>query len=205
MENFDLTPEEAAIAGNADFIRLKNRVIEKVILLLGELQEALVKAEEGVDFPFAAHWKHAGGKISKGEQYKGFPWVMMDYPRYFSKEEIFAFRTMFWWGHYFIATLHLSGGAKEQFSTALKDAYEPLKAGGFQVYLREDPWEHDFENGSYAYIEDLSLEDWKKLISRYDFLKLAKRFEIGDWGEMISEVATTYATLLDALHGKTGY
>ncbi|RFS18974.1 hypothetical protein DVR12_25565 [Chitinophaga silvatica] len=205
MENFELTPEEGELVASTHFIELKNSAIGKVILLMGELQRALEDWEKTNEFPFEAHWKHLGGKISKGEQYKGLPWVMLDYPRYFSKAEIFAFRTMFWWGHYFIATLHISGGVKEQFHTALEDAYEDLKAGGFQVYVQENPWEHDFENSNYCYIDTLSFKDWKKLISRNDFIKLAKRFEIGQWGELISGVVKAYATLLNTLNGKTGF
>ena len=49
-------------------------------------------------------------KISKGEKYKGLPWVMLDYPRIFGKEDIMAIGTRFWWGHYFSVTLHLKGG-----------------------------------------------------------------------------------------------
>ena len=40
-------------------------------------------------------------KISRGEQYLGLPYVMLDYPRIFSKENVFAIRTFFWWGNYF--------------------------------------------------------------------------------------------------------
>ena len=205
MENFELTPEEAALVTSTHFIRLKNGAMEKVVKMMGELQESLQEWEKGADFPFEEHWKHAGGKISKGEQYKALPWVMLDYPRYFRKEEIFAFRTMFWWGHYISATLHLSGGVKERFNTALEYAYDDLKAGNFQVYMQEDPWEHDFENGNYCFIKDLSFSDWKKLISRNDFIKLAKRFEIGQWGEVISGVVKAYAMLLSLLNGRTGF
>ena len=41
------------------------------------------------------------GKISRGENYRGLPYLILDYPAYFSQKDIFAFRTMFWWGHFF--------------------------------------------------------------------------------------------------------
>jgi hypothetical protein len=202
MENFDLTPEEAAIVGSTHFILLKNRAIEKVMVLMGRLQEALAAHDRESGFPFEPEWQLQGGKISKGEQYKGLPWVMLDYPRYFSKTGVFAFRTMFWWGHYFIGTLHLAGNVKARFSAALENGYEQLARAGFQVYLQKDPWEHDLGNGNYCFIDTLSYDEWKKLVSRYEFIKLARSCAIGHWGEIITEMVAAYAILLNVLDNK---
>ncbi|WP_142685715.1 hypothetical protein [Chitinophaga polysaccharea] len=202
MESFELTPEEAAVIESTHFILLKNSAIEKVMGLMGKLQEALAAYDRNSDFPFKPEWLLQGGKISKGEQYKGLPWVMLDYPRYFSKTGVFAFRTMFWWGHYFSATLHLGGNVKQHYDTVLESSFAKLGLAGFQVYVQEDPWEHDFENGNYRFIDTLSLDEWKTLISRNDFVKIAKPFVIGHWGKIITEVVEAYATLLNILDNK---
>lgn len=202
MENFELTPEEASIIGSTHFILLKNSAIEKVMALMGRLEEALAAYDRESNFPFKPEWLMQGGKISKGEQYKGLPWVMLDYPRYFSKSAVFAFRTMFWWGHYFSATLHLAGNVKSYYSTVLENSYTKLAAAGFQVYVQENPWEHDFENGNYCFIDTMSLDEWKTLVSRNDFIKVAKPFVIGHWGKIITDVVEAYATLLNMLDNK---
>lgn len=199
MENFYLTAEEAAIVFTPQVIALKNRAIEKVMLLMGQLQEALAARDAASGFPFEPLWLQQGPKISKGEQYKGLPWVILDYPRYFGKTDVFAFRSMFWWGHYFSCTLHLAGTVKTQFEASLLTAYEPLAAAGFQVYLPDDPWEHDFENGNYRPIGDMCLEDWKWLVGRKNFIKLAKPFALERWGEIITDIVEAYATLLNEL------
>lgn len=202
MESFELTPEEAAVVESTHFILLKNSAIEKIMVLMGKLQEALAAYDRNSNFPFKPEWLLQGGKISKGEQYKGLPWVMLDYPRYFSKTEVFAFRTMFWWGHYFSATLHLAGNVKRYYSAVLESSYTKLAEAGFQVYVQEDPWEHDFENGNYCFINTLSLDEWKTLISRNDFIKVAKPFVIGHWGKIITDVVEAYAALLNILENK---
>ncbi|HWV66769.1 hypothetical protein [Chitinophaga sp.] len=202
MKSFELTPEEAAVIESTHFILLKNSAIEKVMGLMGKLQEALAAYDRNSGFPFKPEWLLQGGKISKGEQYKGLPWVMLDYPRYFSKTGVFAFRTMFWWGHYFSATLHLGGNVKQHYNAALENSYTKLAAAGFQVYVQEDPWEHDFENGNYRFIDTLDLNEWKTLISQNDFVKIAKPFVIGHWGKIITEVVEAYATLLNILENK---
>ena len=202
MESFELTPEESAVVESTHFILLKNSAIEKIMVLMGKLQEALAAYDRNSNFPFKPEWLLQGGKISKGEQYKGLPWVMLDYPRYFSKTEVFAFRTMFWWGHYFSATLHLAGNVKRYYSAVLESSYTKLAEAGFQVYVQEDPWEHDFENGNYCFINTLSLDEWKTLISRNDFIKVAKPFVIGHWGKIITDVVEAYAALLNILENK---
>ena len=202
MKSFELTPEEAAVIASTHFILLKNSAIEKVMGLMGKLQETLAAYDRDSDFPFKPEWLLQGGKISKGEQYKGLPWVMLDYPRYFSKTGVFAFRTMFWWGHYFSATLHLGGNVKQHYDAVLESSFTKLALTGFQVYVQEDPWEHDFENGNYRFIDTLSLDEWKTLISRNDFVKIAKPFVIGHWGKIITEVVEAYATLLNILDNK---
>lgn len=199
MENFYLTAEEAAIVFTPRVIELKNKAIEKVMMLMGQLQEALAALDAASDFPFEPEWLKQGPKISKGEQYKSLPWVILDYPRYFSKTDVFAFRSMFWWGHYFSCTLHLAGEVKRQFEASLLAAYGPLAAAGFQVYLPDDPWEHDFENGNYRSIGDMGLEDWKRLVGRKNFIKLAKPFALERWGEIITDIVEAYATLLNEL------
>ncbi|MBC9934030.1 hypothetical protein [Chitinophaga qingshengii] len=199
MENFYLTPEEAAIVFTPRVMELKNKAIAKVMALMGRLQEALAAYDAASDFPFEPEWLQQGPKISKGEQYKSLPWVILDYPRYFSKTEVFAFRSMFWWGHYFVGTLHLAGDVKRRFEASLLTAYAPLAAAGFQVYLPDDPWEHDFENGNYRPIGDMCLEDWKRLVGRKNFIKLAKPFALERWGEIITDIVEAYATLLNVL------
>ncbi|HVI47000.1 MAG TPA: hypothetical protein VM802_19130 [Chitinophaga sp.] len=202
MENFYLTEEEAAIVYSPEFIRLKNSAIEKVMVLMGRLQEALAAYDRSLDFPFEPEWLQQGPKISKGEQYKQLPWVMLDYPRYFSKDAVFAFRSMFWWGHYFSCTLHLAGSIKERFGAILANGYTKLADAGFQVYLPEDPWEHDFEEGNYQPIASMSDEDWKLQVGRHSFVKLAKPFTLEHWGEVINEIVTAYAALLNLLNNE---
>ena len=55
-------------------------------------------------------------KISKGENYNGFPYIILDFPSTFSKENIFAVRTMFWWGNFISITLHLKGSYKNMYA-----------------------------------------------------------------------------------------
>lgn len=181
----------------AEVIYRKNNALEKVMELLGELQAALQAQLVTGAFSFA----EAGGKISRGERYKELPWLMLDYPRYFSKESIFACRTMFWWGHYFIFTLHLSGEMKEQYEQVITAAWAELGIWNFRIYTAEDPWEHDFENGHYIPVAGMPEQEFKRLVNRSSFIKLAKPYQLEEWENIITGVVTDYVLLLQLMAG----
>lgn len=199
METYELTPEERALVVNADWLYLKNSALQKVMILMGRLQEALRAHPVTGMFPFPGNCLELGGKISRGERYKDLPYIILDYPRYFKQEEIFAFRTMFWWGHYFITTLHLSGGVKEVYQEALANAWPELAKGQFQFYIQDDPWEHDLGNGNYRLISAIPVNEFKQLLYRRSFIKLAKPFRLENWEKIIPEIVTDYELLLQLL------
>ncbi|KAA2245710.1 hypothetical protein F0L74_07085 [Chitinophaga agrisoli] len=199
MKNFLLTPAEQQVAFDASWIYRKNSVIEKVMELLGALHQQLEQHNNTRHFNFPAACLQRGAKISKGERYKELPWVMLDYPRFFSQEEVFAFRTMFWWGHYFSCTLHLAGAVKEQYAIALIQGYTQLARSGFQVYVQEDPWQHDFEDGNYRAVETFTVQEWRQLVLQQRFIKLAKPFALDIWENIIPQVVAEYAILLEVL------
>ncbi|SFO00506.1 hypothetical protein SAMN05428949_4107 [Chitinophaga sp. YR627] len=204
METVSLTPAEQALVVNADWIYLKNSVLEKVMTLMGQLHLALQEAPVTNTFPFPEGVLRAGAKISRGERYRELPYIILDYPRLFSKDNIFAFRTMFWWGHYFIATLHLAGEEKEKYGHVIASAWRQLAEQQFQVYLQEDPWQHDFENGNYKLISALSELEFKQLLDRRSFIKLAKPYSFEEWGKLVPEIVRDYALLLRGLTSTTG-
>lgn len=199
MEITSLTAEEQALVVNADWLYLKNGILEKVMTLMGQLHQALEAAPVTKEFLFPDGLLAAGGKISRGERYRELPYIILDYPRLFSKDNIFAFRTMFWWGHYFIATLHLAGEEKEKYGHMIASAWQQLAEHRFQVYFLEDPWQHDFENGNYKLISAMSELEFKQLIDRRPFIKLAKPYSFEDWGKIIPEIVRDYTLLLRGL------
>ena len=175
-----LSKLEKELIENKEWILTKHTIINKVYKLFGELNEIYkqVSAEEQV---FPELYKNAGGKISRGENYEGLPYVMLDYPALFSKENIFAIRTLFWWGNFFSITLHVSGEKytlKGDFSKLLNY----LQENDFFVCVNEKEWHHSFELSNYVRARGL---DQKKLeqISSKNFFKISKNIELNKWNE----------------------
>ncbi|HEY6901247.1 MAG TPA: hypothetical protein VI233_11410, partial [Puia sp.] len=125
VAKLQLSSEETRLVMDSGVILTKNSIIKKTVGLFagladeyrtawapghaGEAGEAGVPGAQG-----------ASPKISKGENYKGLPYVMLDYPRLFGREDVLAIRTFFWWGHGFSVTLHLKGEYRQQYLPVLK-------------------------------------------------------------------------------------
>ena len=80
---------------NSQWLLTKNIIMQKAYLLFGEAAAGL-QALLAEDSAHASTYILPSPKIAKGENYLGLPYVILDYPRIFGKEDVFAFRTMFW-------------------------------------------------------------------------------------------------------------
>lgn len=155
-------------------------------------------------------------KISKGENYRGLPYVMLDYPRIFGRQDVFAIRTMFWWGHYFSVTLHLKGIYKElygpvigrhigQAGSALKDG---LTSNGFHLGISEEEWRHELTAGNYTSLEASAPIVIERTLREHPFLKLSATCGLDRWDEAPEEMLRLFETLLGSMNspeGKTNF
>ncbi|PUZ27952.1 hypothetical protein DCC81_00220 [Chitinophaga parva] len=196
-----LTPEERALVFNTDWLRMKHGIMDKVMHLLGQVQDAITILPAWQQWPEAAPVRSLGAKISKGERYKDLPYVILDYPRLFSREDIFALRTMFWWGHDFTATLHLAGHSLARYRARLESARPALEAAGAQLYiLEEDPWHHEIGAGIYQPLSAVAQTGWEQALDK-DFVKLARSFDLGEWEQVVTGAAGFYGEVLAVLKG----
>src|SRR5665213_395457 len=107
--NNELSPEELKVISDTRFFKLKNEITHKIeegLAVLGENISEILNVHKS-QFPEDVF--RIAPKISRGEQYKDLPWLILDYPRVFSGNDAYAFRSMFWWGNYFSFTIHLAG------------------------------------------------------------------------------------------------
>ncbi len=132
-------------------------------------------------------------KVSRGENYRGLPWVMLDYPRVFGRADVLAIRTFFLWGHGFSVTLHLKGVYQKLYLPVIRSRREELAAAGFHVGVSDDEWRHehtaevfrplggdgDFGNGS--------------------FFKLSAAVGLDRWGEAPDLLTGLFGTLVGVL------
>ena len=174
-----LSQREMELVNNTEWIFTKQLILKKVYQILGNLHHHFKKVViKEKDF-LPAIWQKPGGKISKGENYKGLPYAILDYPASFSKENIFAVRTMFWWGNFFSVSLHLSGKWLDKMSN-FNEGIHFLREKKFWISVHDDQWEHHFEEDNFVEISELSEDEIAKLRSKF-FLKIAKKTALTEW------------------------
>lgn len=176
-----LSKLETELIKNKEWILTKHSIINKVYKLFGELNEIYKKISEQEESFLPEFYKSTGGKISKGENYEGLPYVMLDYPALFARENIFAIRTMFWWGNFFSITLHLSG-EKFKLKGDFFKLLTYLQENNFFVCINEREWEHSFELYNYVTAKELDQQKLEQ-ISDKNFFKISKNLELNKWRE----------------------
>jgi hypothetical protein len=170
--------QEMELLTQADWILTKNTIVNKVMEALGTLVAPYRQVLESSGKHLPDTVLHTVPKISKGEQYRGLPYLVLDYPRFFSGKNIFAIRTMFWFGHFFSITLHLGGDYAALFRPALMKQRELLAAGHWYTCHGATQWEHHFEPDNYVPVAGLTQEEWEQLLQDRPFLKLAHRIAL---------------------------
>jgi hypothetical protein len=194
MANVKLSAAELELVCNAEIILTKNNIIKTVYDLFGELSIFYineVNKHESLNKVISS----VPPKISRGENYEGLPWVMLDYPRYFARNDEFAIRTYFWWGNFCSITLQISGGFREKYQTVLKKIDKSIETEGWFVCCNEDKWQHHFREDNYKPVSSFSEEE----IERLTFIKLAKKIPLNQWDSIEIFLKENFTSILDLL------
>jgi hypothetical protein len=154
MIHMPFSKMELELVNNRLFFETKASVMAKVFDLLNEMSvvlERLIKEHQNI-IPDGA--LSSSPKISRGENYQGFPWMVLDYPRLFSSQQTFAFRTLFWWGHSWIFTFQLSGDCWRQFALVLWEQLPHLANNDYRIACGLNPWIHDPDDSSFLPVSE---------------------------------------------------
>lgn len=196
-----LSAQELEMVTNAALILTKNRIMEKALQLLGQVQqrqESFLKSYAG---KLPDEVISSTPKISRGEQLQGLPYLVLDYPRVFTQDHFFAIRSLFWWGKFFSITLHLSGRYQALFKRAIADAYPHWSEKGWHLAGGGDPWQHDFRHNYYMPFAMLDAAQLQQHLSG-PFLKLALYWPLSEWDNAADHFDRAFRDLLTGLTGK---
>ncbi len=191
-----LSAKEAELVVNADWILTKNHVLQKVKWLLEDLQSQQQQFLLSHSAILPSEVLAVSPKISRGENYKGLPYLVLDHPRYFGKEDHFAIRSMFWWGNFFSITLHLAGHYKKMYEHKIEASFLPLKENSFFIGVSNEQWEHHFETDNYLSLPGMNEASFKNTIAGKDFIKLAQRFSLEQWDNAGDIFFTSFCQLI---------
>lgn len=181
-----LSPAELALFCDAEIILTKNSILQKTASLLSLVQHDITDSHPA----FAST-----AKISRGENYLGLPYVVLDYPRISAGDDLLFIRNMFWWGHFFSSTLQVAGRYREACSGKLATAYETLAANQYYIGVNEDPWQHHLEPNNYKKIAALTKEEYQALLPECTHIKIAAFWPLSEWDTAANHLTSSWRYL----------
>ncbi len=187
----NLTKKEISLIKDTDFLLTKSEIIKKLESIFKETESSIREQLCDRSFNFPNTLDITSGKISKGENYNGLPYLVLDYPALFKKNNIFAFRTMFWWGKFFSSTLHLQYKSLDFFRENLISGIEEFTAHQVFISVGETPWQYHYEQNNYQKCT-ISHADH---IENCSFLKLSRKFSLDKY-QKVPQLSTEFFRFL---------
>jgi hypothetical protein len=196
-----LSEEEMGLACNAQWILTKNEILYKATALLAGLQELQQGWLGNRAKPIDAVWQQSSSKISKGENYNGLPYRLLDFPAFFDKQDIIAIRTMFWWGNFFCITIHLSGKYKAIYQEKIIASLNSFKEDDFYICINDDQWQHHFEESNYLPANIFTNEKIEEIIKGKDFIKLSYKTSVTTWNSAAETLLEKFKLIVEKIAG----
>lgn len=166
---------------DTDFLLTKVSVQDKLNQLMSNAEAGLRDHFNQSNYQFPEGTFSKSGKISKGENYHYLPYFTLDYPRKFTRNGIFAYRTMIWWGHFFSSTLHIEGPDRDIFQNTIIDNVNSLYNNDIFVGVNNTPWEYHYEENNYLPADEFTKEHLINHLKQHPFIKLSRKMDLNDW------------------------
>ena len=177
-----LSEQEKFLWNNSYVFLTKKKIIDKIYIECGRIIDSIKQT----DFYKSSSIEFQNPKISKGENYLGLPWVMLDFPCVFGLENIFAFRVFFYWGKEINSFLILKGNYLNQFSSNIKNNHGSPDFENLLMCCNENIWQHHIDE-NYIPLNSGSTID----LTNKQFIKLAIKFDA-------SEIESSYLLSINA-------
>lgn len=203
MDNPFIGKQEFELLQNSEIFLTRKRLQEQLNTLLAGCIPHIRSAMEVHRPQFAEEIIASTPKISRGENYLSYPWTILDYPRCFSGKDVFAMRTMCWWGHYFSITFQVGGRFAELFEGRISVNLPRLDTRGLYLSIGSDPWKHHLEDTCMKPLDavpTVSVEVSEQ-IKQNGFFKIMKKIELYEWELLPVECGRTAAMLFDLVGG----
>ncbi|MEO7209769.1 MAG: hypothetical protein ABIY35_02395 [Chitinophagaceae bacterium] len=197
MANIKLSVAENELAGNKEILLLKNEIIQKVKIFFGELyidfRSEIEQCQSHLIMPVSTDFQ----KISRGENHEGLPYVILDFPGIFSNENIFAIRSLFWWGNFCSITLHLKGNYKSAF---MSKVLESKLSEEWLICMSGNEWAHSLEKNHYQILRNCNKKDEHfQMNLQKPFFKIAKKTNLSNWNSIPAFFKNNFKEIVDML------
>lgn len=188
---------------NSGFFYTKASAVKKIDALLAQARDEIRSVIQKQKLFFPAEVDTATGKIFRGENYLGLPYLNLDYPKYFSGDSVLTCRALFWWGKFFSFTLHLQGKALDERRTLLIMNQKKIRKKRLYICVNKTPWQYYYKRDNYILLDRLSDDELTQHFIEKEFVKLSAKIKLKDYRKLPGFAAETF-TLFSFLFGSPG-
>ncbi|MCI0526811.1 MAG: hypothetical protein L0Y56_05065 [Nitrospira sp.] len=170
--NKTFSPEDLDFMRNGEFFDRKEEITKRVQALLVDLQQALKIHIHPKELCAPEHTDFVHGQLVRGERFHQRPYVYLDFPKFFSRQAMFAYRSFFWWGWDFVFAFILSGPYLDLYKKNLVKHLDRLAGKDFYLSLAADPWEWRKTRPETLALTGQSPQEIREILSGMEFLKI---------------------------------
>lgn len=189
-----LSSAEIELLTNGEIILTKNSIQQKMVALLSQTAQTL--QQYNTLYP-EAH--STPPKISKGENYSGLPYVVLDYPRITSGNNLLFVRSFFWWGNFYSSTLQLAGDYKTKHLSGIAESWQVLADKKYFVGIHPNPWQHHFEKDNYQEIAEVNGPEFNQILHQQAHIKIAARWPLQTWDAAATNLENSWLMLMQLI------
>lgn len=135
----------------------------------------------------------SAAKTTRGNNFLGYPWTIIDFPRKFDNDGFMALRILCLRGHCFSITLHLSGETLKQYLIRITERKNEIPDNYF-VSINADEWMHIIDEKNYQTAQKIKTV-FDQEISRTEYLKIARKVAFED-AEKLPQITAETAVIL---------
>lgn len=167
------TPQEITFLTDTQFFPSKAKISAKIRHALEDIyltnQQELKKQSLIIPNEFSLE----AFQFVKGEYLEDYPYQYLDYPKFYTREIKFSFRTLFWWGHHIVFALILEGGYLRRYKENLINRFSQIADHGVCLCLSNSLWEWKCGPGYTLELTHDRKTEVAAVLANRPFLKLA--------------------------------
>ena len=195
-----LTADEWRVFANHDFFLKKAIISAKLKRTLEQLHVALQPELVGRQLIAPEGFDTESFQFVKGEHLEDCPYQYLDFPRYYTRQDKLAFRSLCWWGHHLVFALIVEGPLVKQYRTNLFNRFSEVADRQLSVCLSPSLWEWKTGPGYTIDITNNRRSEIAAALDRRTFFKIARFVPIqdldADTDQIIKAGVTTFQSMI---------
>ena len=137
----NFTSKEISLLSDTEFFAAKAHVSPKIRHLLERIHESFQHELKAHHLLVPDTFDPDASQFVKGEHLEDFPYQYLDYPRFFTRDVKFSFRSLVWWGHHMVFALILEGGHLRRYKENLINRFPSVVDRDISLCLSHSVWE----------------------------------------------------------------